>query len=383
MGTIAIYCQQDDLVEATEQFAAFEDLDVQVQRIVILEQLSEVAALEGLIMEGSGDALALIQTARALREGSKNAFLPLILLLPELNSYHRALCFDLDYALPCSAPLQSADFVPSLKKLVLFSRKKRPLIDLRERISTNLLQKQFDKAQSLIETYAQQEADAFRIQLLKAKLATEMRDLHAALAASLSAVKENNRSLEARFLLANSYLEMGEFEKASEVTEKSLKLGPEHPPFITLRARLHLHAGQWDVAKGVLQESLKRDPQQLQALAGLMVAEAVLGNQDSVRPHVKGAALTVIRLVQVYALELARLGKVADAEKVLERAQQVLGQHPDSYKVWMNMGLHARRLQNWKKALSFFKACAATAPKDYDKVQAYLAEAEKMQRKAS
>lgn len=384
MGTIAIYCQQDELVEAAKEFAAFEALGVELLRISIVEQLREIPALEGLIMQGEGDAPALIQEARALREGPQASFLPLILLLPELNAYHRALCFDLEYTLPCSSPLLSADFIPALKKMIVFSRKRRPLIDLRERIQGNMQQKQFDKAQALIETYAQHDAEKFRAHLLKAKLGLETRDMALALGEALSAVRENNKSLEARTLLCSVYADQGEFDKAGEVLEKSAKLAPQYPPFMTLTARLALHEGKWEAAEKILSESLRLDRQQVNALAALLTVEACQDKADTLRPRVGTAAPAISRVVQVYALELARLNKVGEAEKVLQRAQQVLGPQADSYKAWMNMGLHARRLQNWKKALGFFKACAASAPADYQKVQPYIAEAEKMlQKKAS
>ncbi len=381
MGTIALYCQTEELVEAAREFGAFEGLDIAWQRITILEQLAEIKTLEGVVIENSGDALAAIQEARAIREGRSNTFLPIILLLPGLDTYHRALCFDLEYILPCVAPLQSLDFIPSLKKLVLFSRKRRHLMDLRERISLNMQQKQFDKVGPLLETYAKQDSEPFRATLLKAKLHLEMKDYPNAILSCASAVRENSRSLDARLTLAVAYTENSQIDKAREVIDKSLSLAPGYPPFLSLKARWAVQEGKIELGLSLFEESLNSDPHQSAALAGKLVAEALLNRADSVRSMLGSGQLQVTRLVQSYALDLARANKVGEAEKILQRSQQVLGEQPDSYKVWMNMGLHARRLQNWQKALSFFKACAANAPADYDKVHPYLAEAKKMLQK--
>ncbi len=379
MGVLAIICDDEELPEAAQQFAAFEDLDVRIERVTTLDALNDIEDLEGLIFQGPSQVWRSLDMIRRLRAGEKNSFLPVLIFLPELTNYYRAVCFDLEYVLPCSLPPQSFDLVPSLKKIVWFSRKKKSLLERRAHIEGALRKRQYETVGPMLDEFLAEEKDAFRTHLVRARLALEKRELKAAVEFAMAAVKENNRSLEARILLAHIYMENNSLEKAQEVITKSLAMAPEHPAFISMAGRLALLGGKIEDAAQIFAKSLKIDGGQQGALAGLIATDILLDRPADAKKRIMRDDPFLIRQLHAHVMDLARLKRLGEAEKVMHQGIKLLPTQKEAYKVWLTMGMHAKRQHNLKKALVYFRNSAAVAPKGFNKAQAEIAEIETKQ----
>lgn len=376
MGTLAILSTESELPEAVRQFALFEDLVVNIQQIGSIEELASVADLEGIILQGEGEAWASLDFVRRIRASVQFSTLPVLVFLPDLNNYLRAVCFDFEFILPCSLPPVSMDLVPALKKVTWFSRKKRAMLDKRLEIEQRLRKKEFDGIETLLEEFGAHEKDGFRVNLIKARIALEKKDFKGAAEVITTAIKENKHSLEARCILASVYVEGGAIDKAQDVLNKSLVMAPDHPPFLTIQGRIALLNGQWPEAIESFSKSLQIDASQTLAAAGQLVGHLMTKQAVEAKNLLKDIGPSAAKYLHSFALDLGKVNRHTEAELLLQMGLKLLPSQKDIYKVWMNLGLQAKRNGQLKKALAFFKACAASAPADYDKVQPQIRDTE-------
>jgi tetratricopeptide (TPR) repeat protein len=374
MGELLVYCSQDEIAEAIQEFLVFEDLDCTLRRLTSLDELTSIESAQGLVLQDENGNRKILNLARQVREGSVHCSMPMLVMLHDLDAYLKTICFDMEYVLPCSFPINSADLVPGLKKVIFFSRKRQKALALREQISMLFKQNNHAAALPLIAQYADEGKDVFRGHLLKAKAHLAIKQHKVAAEAALAAIHENRNSLEARITLSFIYQEAGMVEKSYEVLNKSIALAPKHPRFLTLMGSMALDGGQYEDALQKFEASLQLDEFQDEARSGLIVVEVLLGKLKEARERLKGATLVknVARYAQLRVLQLAKAGRHADAQKLMEALQKLIPQQTDIYKVWMNLGLQAKRAGDMTRAEQCFKAAQESAPKDYTKAKEQL-----------
>lgn len=374
MGELLVHCSQDEIAEAIQEFLIFEELDCSVRRLATLDELTSIEAAQGLVLQDDSGNRKMLNMARMVREGTVHSSMPILVMLHDLDAYLKTICFDLEYVLPCSFPIQSADLVPSLKKIIFFSRKRQKALALRDQISMLFRQNNHAAALPIIEQYAEEGKDVFRGHLLKAKAHMALRQFKLASEAALAAIHENRNSLEARITLALIYQEAGMAEKSYEVLNKSVALAPKHPRFLTLMGHMSLDGGQYEEALQKFESSLQLDEFQDEARSGLIVAEVLLGKIKDARERLKAATQvkTITRYAQLRVLQMAKVGRHADAQKLMESMLKLIPGQKDIYKVWMNLGLQAKREGDLARAEQYFKAAQESAPQDYTKAKEQL-----------
>jgi tetratricopeptide (TPR) repeat protein len=374
MGELLLHCSQDEIADAIQEFLIFEDLDCKVRRITSLDELNSIESAQGLVLQNDSGNRKILQMARQVRDGAIHCALPMLVMLQDLDAYLKAVCFDLEYVLPCSHPANSADLVPSLKKVIFFSRKRNKALALREQIAMFFKQGNYAAALPLIAQYAEEGKDVFRGHLLKSKALLATRQYKMASESALAAIHENRNSLEARTTLATIYQEAGLVEKSYEVLQKSVSMAPRHPRFQTLMGQMALDAGRYEDALQKFEASLQLDEIQDDARSGLIVAEVLLGRTKEARERLKLATQVknVARFAQLRAIQFAKAGRHADVTKLMEAIQKLIPQQADLYKVWMNLGLQARKEGDLSRAEQYFKAADACAPKDFTKAKEQL-----------
>lgn len=382
MGTLAIFCTDAELPEAVQQFAHFEELGVTTERIDTLDALDGIADLEGLIIQTTAPAWESLDMVRRLRASEKTPFLPVLLFLPDLNNYFKAVCFDFEFVLPCSLPPSGHELVPGLKKMVWFARKKQEMLHKRTELEKCLRLRKFENFENLLAAFNSHEKDPFRSQLIKARMAFEQRDLPLALELVTAAIKENNRSLEARNLLNAVYCESGPLEKVQSIVEKNLAMAADHPPFIATGARLALMEAKWAESLALFEKSYALDPGQGAVIAGMLACQIILQKPGEAKTWAKKLEPSMVKHLHSYCLDLGRSALLNEAETILNQSLKLLPQQKDVYRLWMNLGIQAKRARKMKKAQSFFQACAAAAPAGYDKAQQQLREIEVILKKA-
>ncbi|HET9237535.1 MAG TPA: tetratricopeptide repeat protein [Oligoflexus sp.] len=374
MGELLVHCSQDEIAEAIQEFLVFEELDCSVRRLASLDELTSIEAAQGLVLQDDSGNRKILNLARMVREGSVHGSMPMLVMLHDLDAYLKTICYDLEYVLPCSFPIQSADLVPSLKKVIFFSRKRQKALALRDQISMLFKQNNHAAALPVIAQYAEEGKDVFRGHLLKAKAHMALRQFKLASEEALAAVHENRNSLEARITLALVYQEAGMVEKSYEVLNKSVALAPKHPRFLTLMGNMSLDGGQYEEALQKFEASLQLDEFQDEARSGLIVTEVLLGKVKDARERLKAATQvkTITRYAQLRVLQMAKAGRHADAQKLLESMVKLIPGQKDIYKVWMNLGLQAKREGELARAEQYFKAAQESAPQDYTKAKEQL-----------
>lgn len=374
MGELLVHCSQDEIAEAIQEFLVFEELDCSVRRLASLDELTSIEAAQGLVLQDDSGNRKILNLARMVREGSVHSSMPMLVLLHDLDAYLKTICFDLEYVLPCSFPIQSADLVPSLKKVIFFSRKRQKALALRDQISMLFKQNNHAAALPVITQYAEEGKDVFRGHLLRAKAHFALRQFKMASEAALAAVHENRNSLEARITLALIYQEAGMVEKSYEVLNKSVALAPKHPRFLTMMGQMSLDGGQYEDALQKFEASLQLDEFQDEARSGLIVTEVLLGKLKDARERLKAATQlkTITRYAQLRVLQIAKAGRHADAQKLMEGMIKLIPGQKDVYKVWMNLGLQAKREGDLARAEQYFKAAQESAPQDYTKAKEQL-----------
>jgi tetratricopeptide (TPR) repeat protein len=374
MSELLVHCSQDEIAEAIQEFLVFEELDCSVRRLASLDELTSIEAAQGLVLQDDSGNRKILNLARMVREGSVHSSMPMLVMLHDLDAYLKTICFDLEYVLPCSFPIQSADLVPSLKKVIFFSRKRQKALALRDQISMLFKQNNHAAALPVIEQYAEEGKDVFRGHLLKAKAHMALRQFKMASEAALAAIHENRNSLEARITLALIYQEAGMVEKSYEVLNKSVALAPKHPRFLTLMGNMSLDGGQYEEARQKFEASLQLDEFQDEARSGLIVTEVILGKMKDARERLKAATQlkTITRYAQLRVLQMAKAGRHADAQKLMESMLKLIPGQKDIYKVWMNLGLQAKREGDIARAEQYFKAAQESAPQDYTKAKEQL-----------
>ncbi len=374
MGELLVHCSQDEIADAIQEFIIFEELDCTVRRLATLDELSSIESAQGLVLQDDSGNRKVLNLARTVREGSVQCAIPMLVMLNDLDAYLKALCFDLEYVLPCSYPINSADLVPSLKKVIFFSRKRQKALALREQIAMLFKQNNHAAALPLIAEYAEEGKDNFRGLLLKAKALLATRQFKMASEAALAAIHENRNSLEARITLAFIYQEAGLAEKSYEVLNKSVAMAPRHPRFLTLMGNMSLDSGRYEEALEKYESSLQLDEFQDEARSGRMVSEILLGKGKDAREQLKLATQTrnVARFAQLRVLQFAKAGRHPDAQKLMNAIQKLMPNQKDLYKVWMNLGLQAKKDGDLVRAEQYFKAAQDSAPKDYTKAKEQL-----------
>jgi Tfp pilus assembly protein PilF len=374
MGELLVHCSQDEIADAIQEFLTFEELDCSVRRLATLDELTSIESAQGLVLQDDSGNRKILNLARTVREGTVHSSMPILVMLHDLDAYLKTICFDLEYVLPCSFPIQSADLVPSLKKIIFFSRKRQKALALRDQITMLFKQNNHAAALPVIQQYAEEGKDVFRGHLLTAKVHMALRQFKMASEAALAAVHENRNSLEARITLALIYQEAGMAEKSYEVLNKSVALAPKHPRFLTLMGHMSLDGGHYEDALQKFEASLQLDEFQDEARSGLIVAEVLLGKLKDARERLKAATQvkTITRYAQLRVLQMAKAGRHSDAQKLMESMQKLIPGQNDTYKVWMNLGLQAKREGDLARAEQYFKAAQESAPQDYTKAKEQL-----------
>jgi tetratricopeptide (TPR) repeat protein len=374
MGELLVHCSQDEIVEAIQEFLIFEDLDCTVRRLASLDELTSIESAQGLVLQDDTGNRKILKLARLVRESSVHCAMPMLVMLHDLDAYLKTICFDLEYVLPCSFPINSADLLPGLKKLIFFSRKRHKALALREQIAMLFKQNNHAAALPLIAQYVEEGKDVFRGHLLKAKALLGTRQFKMASEAALAAVHENRNSLEARITLAFIYQEAGLVEKSYEVLNKSVAMAPKHPRFLTLMGNMSVDAGKYDEAQQKFEASLQLDEFQDEARSGLIVSQILLGKAKEARENLKMAAevKNVARYAQLRALQFAKAGRHSDVQKLMNAMQKLIPDQKDVYKVWMNLGMQAKREGDLARAEQYFNAAQQSAPKDYTKAKEQL-----------
>ena len=372
---MAIICQSDETLDAAEQFAVFEGLNLEWQRIQNLEDLGSIENFDACVIEAE-HASASMHMVQILRESRQSHVLPLIVLLPQLSAYQKVLCHDWDFVLPCLSPLSSHDFIPGLKKVVQLVRKKSKILKLRDDINLLIDEGRHLDALPLINKYGEATRDSFRSDLLRAKSFLAMRDLRQAHDAAVAAVQANKQSLAARSVLIQIYLDMGLPEKAQELVEKSLKLAPMHALFHAYDGHLAFVRGSLEAAHVSFEYSVGLDSRLQRGLMGWIAVKLLRGELQEASSRIALAGPELQRTIHLYSLSLGQLARWEEAEKLIMESLKLMINQKDVYKVWMNLGLQARKVNEWSKALHFFRLCVLVAPAGYDKVQSLIHDAE-------
>lgn len=197
MSELLVYCKEDEILEVIGEFLLFEELACSVRRLASLDELASIEEALGLVLLEETSNRKTLDMAQKVREGDIHCALPILVMLHDLSPYLKTICHDMEFVLPCSFPVNSADLVPGLKKIIFFSRKRQHALKLREQIARLFKASQFAEALAVIEHYAEEGKDAFRGHLLKSKALLAMGKLKSAADAALAAVHENKNSLEA------------------------------------------------------------------------------------------------------------------------------------------------------------------------------------------
>lgn len=371
MGELLIYCSQDEIVEAVHEFLIFEELDSTIRRLGNLDELATIEDAQGLVVQDDNSNRKVLEIARRVREGTVHCAVPMLVMLHDLDPYLKTLCFDLEYVLPCTFPINSADLVPGLKKIIFFARKKQQALALREQIALLFKQSSYAEALPVIAKYADEGKDVFRGHLLQAKAHLALKHYKLAAESALAAIHDNKNSLEARTTLATVYQEAGMVQKSYEVLNKSVAMAPKHPRFLTLMGHMSIDGGNFEDALQKFEGSLHLDEFQDEARAGLIVAELLLGKAKEARERLRLITnpKNVVRYSNIRILAMGKAGRYDDAQKLLESMQKLIPDQKEVHKVWMSLGLQARKEGQNDKALQFFKASQAVAPKEFTKAQ--------------
>ncbi len=376
MNELLVHCNQDEIVDAIQEFLIFEDLDCTLRRIASLDELGAIEEAQGLVLQDETSNRKVLEMARLVREGSVHCAMPLLVMLHDLDPYLKTICFDLEYVLPCSFPANSADLVPGLKKIIFFSRKKQTALQLREQIAMLFRQGSYKESLAVIAQYAEDGKDAFRGHLLKAKALMALRQFKAAAESALAAVHENRNSLEARITLASIYQEAGLAEKSYEVLNKSVAMAPKHPKFLTIMGHMSLDAGNFEEAVHKFEASLNLDQFQEEARAGLIVADILVGKLKDAKEKVRliSNQKSAARYAQTRVIQLAKARRYEEARKLFDTILKLIPNQKDGHRIWLNLGLQAKKDGDLVQAEKFLQASQALAPKDFTKAQDLLNE---------
>ena len=377
MRYLAVLCTSDEIPEAVVHYAQFEQLGISVQRIHAFEELEAHTHWEGILIENDKAERESFDMVRRLRTSDHHSSLPVLVMLPRVDNFVRAICFDMEYVLPVAFPLQSVDFVPGLKRLVFFSRKRHRMLELRSEINTKIRDRHFNEALELIQEYAAQGNDLFRGNLLQARVQLLMGDSEAAIASALEAVRTNKQSLEARHLLTKAYLEAEDLEPAREVIAKSLPMAPQYAPFQGLQARFLMHQGKWEAARERYLYSLQLYSQGRESLYGLIAVEIMLGMETEATNKLQQAGFPLAKAICTFVRELVQLHRVKDAEHMFAQSLRLVPGQKEAEKTWLLIAHQARRQKDWRCASNCFRAAALLqGGHEKDKLMAYVKEAE-------
>jgi tetratricopeptide (TPR) repeat protein len=374
---LAVLCISDEIPEAVLHYAQFEQLGIAVQRIHSLEELDGQTHWEGVLIENDKAEKESFEMVRRLRVSEHHSSLPVLVLLPRVDNFVRAICFDMEYVLPVLFPLQSADFVPGLKRVIFFARKKHRMLELRSAIHLKIKERSFTEALELISEYAAQGNDLFRGHLLRARVQIQMGDAEAAIESAYEAARINRQSLEARQLLARAYLDTGDLDQAREVISKSLPMAPQYAPFQAMQARFLMHQGKWDAARERFLYALQLYSQGRDALHGLIAVELMLGMETEAVNKLPQAGFPLAKSIISFVQELVQVHRVKDAEHLFEQSVKLIPGQKELDKTWLLIAHQARRQKEWRCALNCFRAAALlNSGHEKDKLLAYVKEAE-------
>ncbi len=374
MLQLAIITQHDEILSAIQEYIIFEELEISLHRIAQISDLANLESCAGIVLSGESSNRKAFEQVRQIRDGQIYAYIPILLFLPAPDPYSRTICLDLEYVMPCSWPLQSHDFLPSLKKVVLFAKKRQHAMQLRSQIAQFMREQKFSEALPIIEEYAKETKDPFREHLLKAKVYFALNQHKQAIEKILAAIHENKSSFEARLTLANIYLAAQNQTKAIEVLNKSIAVAPKYYRFLTRLGEIYLEQGQYGLAAEKFQASLKIDEFQEDSLASLISAEILSGKMIEAREVVRHLInpLVIASYVHLNALFISKSGRHDDAKKLMDTIIKLIPQQKDLYKVWMNLGIQAKKDHKIDKAIMFFREALASAPKGYKKAEEQL-----------
>jgi len=182
----------------------------------------------------------------------------------------------------------------------------------------------------------------------------------------MKVVTENPRNLEARLLLLNGFMAIGDLTQATALANDLLKTNADSAAVQTAVGTLASLKKDDGAARQAYSRALAADPRAYQALAGLLNAELKGKNAGAARALIEkqlaqnpGDPNLNLIAAQTYGL----LGDQAEMEKALKRTVEADPRSLDAYSMLANMYYRQGRLDNARVELEkFVVAAPASVP---------------------
>ncbi|MBF0443805.1 MAG: tetratricopeptide repeat protein, partial [Oligoflexales bacterium] len=250
-------------------------------------------------------------------------------------------------------------------------------LKMRKDIADLFVSKKFKEAFELLETYKKESEDIFRYHMLRCQAFYDVGKNRPAIEEAKKAIAEHPRSLAAGTLLATIYQTNGLLHDALDVIERSINISPRHMKHVLHQAAILMDNGNYDESIKAYEKVIALNPDSFEAKFGVISNDILMNHKPSYEITFSSLqeSKDVAKFCNARAVQLARLGKFMEAEKLYVNSLKILGDlSVDSYKVFMNLGLMCKKANNLKKAVEFFRKSSELAPKGYDRPKEQIEE---------
>ena len=201
-----------------------------------------------------------------------------------------------------------------------------------------------------------------------------------ALGCSEKALKIKPQSLAAASLVAACHRKMGRSDLAMKVLEECSDGAENSMRFMMMLGHVKLDNGEVKQAKKIFQKAKKLDEEDKEADEGLLAVSLVEGDLKVAKSLQSNslASMDMVRFLNLRAISFTNNRKFDMAEKLYLNAIEFLGDRPENYKIFFNLGICLKKAGDPAKALDYMQECEKRAPDTFMKVQDHIRVLKKM-----
>lgn len=366
---IAIYSTISQLTAAVSAFSEFLGHPVETIALRRIADLHKDKSVDALIL-GIPDRRELaFKIVKSIRKNPNKPFIPVLLFLEAFDLPTKGLCSDLEYVYPSLSSPKDSSWITQLEKILTRTSCGQDQINIREKIATEFNHKNFKGIHPLIEKYIMLTGNEFKGHILKATLFYKTNSPSKAREEIMAAIKLNRNSIEARILLASVYQEMGKPKESEKTLKNCLKSNPNDVNILAKLGLVLINIANEAEANKVLKNALSIDPKNREVIFGIMALDILHDKTPEVKEKLEkyGILKSGIAFLNKLTINLAFANQFDFAEKIFKGIISITGKKETDYKIWMNLGLSAKKARDLNKALNFFEAASQCAPEGYNR----------------
>lgn len=128
-------------------------------------------------------------------------------------------------------------------------------------------------------------------------------------------------------------------------------------------------------SKSAYEGALKIDSNNIKAKQGMFAANLISGKSKIALDCLDSAteSIEIARICNLKGIKMVESGSYDVAERLYKNAVKLIRNNKEVvYKLWLNLGLCAKKNSDYKEALKCFEKCKDSAPKDYTKVDQHI-----------